>query len=176
MRRLPALLAVSATLLFVACGSGPTGPSPDAASAPPSRAPSVFPDPTDAPIVTQEPFALVTIEIRGGECPSGLCTRLINIEGDRRLHEVIPKDKVLGTVPEDVFDALKIEVEQANYQQIESKPFRGECPTAVDGQETIYTFHVTTGDEEIASCKVAIDQNHPLFQATAAAIAAAGGL
>ena len=49
-------------------------------------------------------------------------------------------------------------------------------PDRLDGQETVYTFHVTTGDEEIASCKVAIDENHPLFQATAAAIAAAGGL
>jgi hypothetical protein len=27
----------------------------------------------------------------------------------------------------------------------------------VDAQETIYTFHVTTGDHEIASCEVEID-------------------
>ena len=38
------------------------------------------------------------------------------------------------------------------------------------GPETIYTFHIPTGDEEIASCKVAIDENHPLFRAVAAAL------
>jgi hypothetical protein len=172
MRRLPALLAVSATLLFAACGLGPAAPS----SPPPARAPSVFPDESPSPSPTPQPFALVTIETRGGECAQGGCSRLINVEGDLTLHEVIPKDRILGTVPEPLFDALKIEVEQANYQQIESKPFRGDCPTTFDGQETVYTFHVSTGDETIASCKVAIDENHPLFQALAAAVAAAGGL
>jgi hypothetical protein len=114
----------------------------------------------------------VSIEFRGGECASGPCDRLVNIEGDATLHEVIPKDRILGTIPQPLFDALKVEVEQANYPLIESKPFTGQCPTAFDGQETIYTFHAASGDETIASCKVAIDESHPLFRAVAAALAA----
>jgi hypothetical protein len=172
MRRLPALLAVLSTVLLTACGGSP----PPSASQAPSRAPSVFPDESTTPPPTPVPFALVSIETRGGECPAGACSRLVNIEGDGTVHEVIPTDRVLGAVPEPSLEALRIEIEQANYAVIQSRPFRGECPTAVDGQETIYTFHVSTGDEEIASCTVAIDENHPLFQALAAAIADAGGL
>ena len=171
---LRALLVSALVLLTIGCGQ--TAVPTDSAAPSASRAPTFIPLPSDTPAPTPEPFAVVSIETRGGECPNGGCNRLINIEGDGTLHEVIPKDDVLGKVPEPLLDALRIEVEQANYPLLQSKPFTGECPTAVDGQETVYTFHVTTGDEQLASCKVAIDPNHPLFQALAAAIAAAGGL
>ncbi len=172
---LRALLVSVLVLVLIGCGQ--TAVPPGSAPAPSaSRAPTFIPLPSDSPAPTPVPMAVVSIETRGGECATGSCNRLVNIDGDGTLHEVIPKDQVLGTVPEPILDALRIEVEQANFAQLQSRPFSGQCPTAVDGQETIYTFHVTTGDEEIASCKVAIDPNHPLFQALAAAIAAAGGL
>ncbi|HEX2756311.1 MAG TPA: hypothetical protein VHM48_12655 [Candidatus Limnocylindrales bacterium] len=116
----------------------------------------------------------MTIETRGGECATGPCSRLVTIEADGRIHEVIPEDRVVGTVPTPLLDGLQVEMARANFPLLQSKPFRGECPTAVDGQETVYTFHVQAGDEEIASCKVAIDENHPLLRAVAAALAAAG--
>jgi hypothetical protein len=174
MVRLRALL-LPAIALLVACGPTaiPSGSSVAPAS---SRAPTVIPVESPTPAATPEAFAVVSIEPRGGECPAGMCNRLVNIEGDGRLHEVIPKDRVLGRVPPEILEALRIEMEQANFPLLQSKPFTGECPTAVDGQETIYTFHVSTGDEQLASCKVAIDPNHSLFQALAAALAAAGGL
>jgi len=135
---------------------------------------SPTPSPTVAPpsVVAATPFAfpLVSVEMRGGECPSGSCDRLLNIEADGSIHEVIPKDRVLGTAPPEVIDALRVEVEQADYLKIRSKPFTGTCPIAFDGQETIYTFHVTTGDREIASCTVAIDPADPLFVAVDAAL------
>jgi hypothetical protein len=115
----------------------------------------------------------VSVETRGGECASGLCSHLLNIEADGRIHEVIPKDEVLGNVSPELVDALQVEVERANYQLIRSRPFIGTCPTAYDGQETIYTFHVSRGDQVIASCKVAIDPKHPLFQAVATVLAGA---
>ena len=114
---------------------------------------------------------MISIETRGGECVSGPCDRLVNIDDNGRIHEVIPKDRVVGTVPKDILEALQIEMVQANYNLLQSRPFSVTCPTAFDGQETIYTFHIPTGDEEIASCKVAIDENHPLFRAVAAALA-----
>lgn len=159
------------TLVLVTFGCGQTAVPTESAS----RAPTFVPLPSDSPAPTPQPIAVVSIETRGGECPTGSCNRLVNIEGDGTLHEVIPKDAVLGTVPEPILDALRIEIEQANYPLLQSRPFTGECPTAFDGQETIYTFHATTGDEEFASCTVAIDPNHPLFLAVAAALAAAGG-
>jgi hypothetical protein len=157
-----ASLFVLATALGAACGPAPS--------------PSPSPSPVDSPapsVVASTPFAfpLVTVEARGGECPTGSCSRLLNIEADGRLHEVIPQDRVVGTVPPDVIDALRTEVEQADYPAIRSRPFTGECPTAVDGQEIVYTFHVTTGDREIASCEIEIDPSDPLVVAVNAALA-----
>ncbi len=166
MRSLPALLVVLSCVVLGACGSGP------APSAAPSRAPSVFPAETSPPpTASPEPLPILSIETRGGECAEGACTRLVNIDDNGRIHEVIPKDRVVGMVPKELVDALLLEMVQANFTLIQSKPFTGECPTAFDGQETIYTFHVATGDEEVASCKIAIDENHPLFRAVAAALA-----
>ena len=166
MRSLPALLVVLSVAIVTGCGSGP------APSTRPSRAPSVFPAETSPPpTASREPLAVISIETRGGECPSGSCNRLVNIDDSGRIHEVIPKDRIVGTVPKGIVEALQIEMVQANYNLLQSKPFTGTCPTAVDGQETIFTFHIPTGDEEIASCKVAIDENHPLFRAVAAALA-----
>jgi hypothetical protein len=154
-------LILALALIPAACGSPPPSPS---------STPRETPTPS---IVASTPFAfpLVTVETRGGECPDGGCNRLLNIEADGRLHEVIPKDRVVGTVPPEVIDGLRTEVEGADYRGIRSHPFTGECPTAVDGQEVIYTFHVTTGDREVASCEIAIDPADPLFVAVAAALA-----
>jgi len=160
------VLGLALAVALAACrAEAPVEPSPSPlASA--STSASVTPAPTP------EPFPIVSVETKGGECAEGLCTRLLNIEADGRIHEVIPKDQVLATVSPELVEALQIEVERANYPLIKSRPFTGTCPTAVDGQETIYTFHATKGDQEIASCKVAIDPNHPLFQAVAAVLSA----
>ena len=163
MRRLPALLAL--VLLLGGCWSG--GPFGDVRPEP-SRSASLTPTPTIPPAVSQEPFPLLSVETVGGECAEGACHRLINLEADGTLREVIPRTRVVGTVPKELLDALQIEMDQANFAWIESKAFTGECPTAVDGQELIYTFHLVTGDEEIRSCKVAIDEAHPLFRAVSA--------
>ena len=126
---------------------------------PVSSSASSVPEPatTPEPLPTPEPFPLLSIETKGGECPSGLCTRLVNVEGDGRLHEVIPKDQVIGRAPPALVDALQVEIERADYRLILSQPFTGTCPTAYDGQQLIYTFHVSTGDRTVDTCKVAID-------------------
>jgi hypothetical protein len=172
MRRLPALaLPILVALALLGCSVDlQPGPTAD-----PSPSTSPTPDLSIGPAPTPEAFALVSIESKGGECSAGLCTRLVNVEGDGRLHEVIPKDHVIGTVPEDLLDALRARIEEADYRQIRSKPFTGTCPTAVDGQQVIYTFHVSTGDKTIDACKVAIDPKDPLFVTLNLAVRAAGG-
>ncbi len=117
----------------------------------------------------------MAIEWSGGNCAATVCTRVVNIEGDGRLHEVIPEDRVLGIVPEALRDALRVEIERADYRAILSHPFTGTCPTAYDGQAIAYTFHASARDRTIDSCKVAIDPNHPLFKALDAAVKAGGG-
>jgi hypothetical protein len=165
LAQLVAVVALAA--LAAACGSSPSSPS---AAATPLATPSATAAPPSVAAETPFAFPLVSVEYRGGECPSGTCDRLLNIEADGRIHEVIPKDRVLGTAPPEVIDALRTEVEQADYLAIRSHPFQGTCPTAVDGQETIYTFHTTVRDREIASCTVAVDPANPLFVAVEAAL------
>jgi hypothetical protein len=124
--------------------------------------------------VPPSPVSLLSVETRGGMCPNGPCGSLITIDTDGSIHQLKPTDLVLGQVPPQLFETLRIEIDRADFPMIESRLFTDTCPTAYDGQETIYTFHLPTGGEEIASCKVAIDPNHPLFLAVAAAITAAG--
>jgi len=178
MRRLPALvLCLVLGACLVACTSERLLPAPPTSSpvAVPSSV-SLVPEPatTAEPLPTPEPFPLLSIETKGGECPSGMCTRLVNVEGDGRLQEVIPRDQVIGQAPPALVDALQVEIERANYRLILSQPFTGTCPTAYDGQQLIYTFHVSTGDRTVDTCKVAIDPNHPLFVAVSAVLRAAG--
>jgi hypothetical protein len=137
----------------------------------PASTPSV--EPHVAPS-TEQVSALVTIETRGGECPNGPCGSVVAIEADGRLHQLRPTDLVIGQVPPEVLEALRIEIAQANFSLIESRPFTDLCPTAYDGQETIYVFTVALGTafERIASCEVAIDPGAPLFVALNAALAA----
>jgi hypothetical protein len=178
MRRLSAIvLSVLFAGSLLACTSEPLLPLPPTPAPVPVSTPSslVPPATTLQPLPTPEPFPLLSIETKGGECPSGPCSRLVNVDGDGRLHEVIPKDEVIGQIPPALLAALQVEIERANYQLILSRPFTGTCPTAYDGLQLIYTFHVSTGDRTVDTCKVAIDRNHPLFVAVSAVLRAAGG-
>ena len=165
-RLLAAALALAA--IVVACGSvvAPATPSPTAAQ------PSVPTGPQ--PSVTVSP--LVTIESRGGLCFDGECRSVVSIEGDGRLHQIAPRDAELGRIPPALVDALRAEIDRANWPLLHSRPFRDTCPTAYDGQEIVYVFTHTQGTafERIGSCEVVIDPHHPLFLALAAALTAAG--
>lgn len=162
------LVAIALAAIVVACGPivapatpGPTAPQPSVPAAP-------------QPSVTVSP--LVTIETRGGLCFDGECRSVVSIEGDGRLHQIAPRDAELGPIPPALVAALRAEIDRANWRLLLSRPFRDTCPTAYDGQETIYTFTHTQGTafERIGSCEVVIDPHDPLFVAVAAALAAAG--
>ena len=155
------LLALVAT-----CSSGP----PPVTTAPVSTTVAPASSAPAGPVLP-----LVTVERRGGLCVNGPCESLVAVEADGRLHQVRPSDAVLGRVPPELLEALRIEIDQANFPLIESRRFTGQCPTAYDGQETIYAFTVAGGTavERIATCDVAIDPNHPLFRAVEATLAVA---
>jgi hypothetical protein len=150
-------------LVVAACGwQEPLQPSPS-----PPASPSIEPSATPSGAAVS---ALVTIETRGGLCPAGACGSVVAIEADGRVRQLQPTDLVIGEVPPDLLEALRIEIDRANFPLIVSRRFTDMCPTAYDGQETIYVFNLLMGTawERIASCEVAIDPNHPLFAAVAA--------
>jgi hypothetical protein len=60
-------------------------------------------------------------------------------------------------------DELAKLIEAADFDALKSKKFTGECPAAHDGVEVTYEFYTRNGVEGVASCKVAIDVDSPLF-------------
>jgi hypothetical protein len=113
---------------------------------------------------------LVTVTTRGGECVNGPCGSTIVIERDGRVHQVMPQAADLGALPAEALGALDRAVKTTNFDAIRARKFTGECPTAYDGQETVYEFGAPTGTERIASCETEIDPNQPVFAAFTAAL------
>ena len=117
---------------------------------------------------------LVTVTTRGGECMDGPCGSTITIERDGTVHEAAKPPNDLGTVPSELLTALDAAVKTADFTAIRANAFTGECPTAYDGQETIYEFGAPGGTERVASCETAIDPANPVFAATTAALVEVG--
>jgi len=117
---------------------------------------------------------LVTVTTRGGECPDGRCGSTVVIERNGQVHQTVPVEATLGTVPADALAALDASIKTTDFDVTRSRKFNGQCPTAYDGQEVIYEFGAPGGTERIASCETEIDPNHPVFAAVTAVLAAAG--
>jgi hypothetical protein len=126
-----------------------------------------------SPSAATPPGPLVTVETRGGECPAGSCGQTITIDQDGRVHIAAKPPNDLGTVTPEVLSTVQKLIATADFATIKSRPFTGDCPTAYDGQETVYSFSTSGGVETIASCTFAIDPSTPLFAAVDAVIAAA---
>lgn len=113
---------------------------------------------------------LVTVTVRGGECPEGHCGSTTVIERDGRVHQTAPVAAEMGALAGDLFTALETAVKTTDFDVIRARPFTGECPVNFDGQETIYEFGAPGGTERIATCETDVDPNHPLSRAVTAAI------
>ena len=115
-----------------------------------------------APPVAAGP--LVTVELRGGECPEGACQSLVAIERDGRVHRLEPEAAEIDRLSAEAVAALAAAIDSTDFGAIRSRPFTGECPVNFDGQEVIYEFRTGPGTERIASCEVEIDPAAPLFR------------
>ncbi len=123
----------------------------------------------------QEPVAttagpLVTVEIRGGECPEGACETTVTLERDGRVHAAAKPPNDLGVVPPADLAALEAAIGATDFAALRSHPFTGECPTAYDGQELIFAFGTEHGVERISTCEVEVDFGQPLFVAVSTAL------
>lgn len=113
---------------------------------------------------------LVTVTMKGGDCPAGTCEQSVIVERDGRVHAAAKPPNDLGQVPAEAMAALTSAVSQADYASLKSRPFTGQCPTTFDGQELIFEFGVGTSTQRIASCEVDIDWGSPLFVAVGVAV------
>jgi len=113
---------------------------------------------------------LVSLTVRGGECPEGACGGTTVIERDGRVHQTVPAAAELGQVPPEVLSALDAAIKTADFKAIKSRPFTGECPVNFDGQEQIFEFGAPGGVARIATCETEIDPEHPVFLAVTQAM------
>jgi hypothetical protein len=143
---------------LAACGVAPQQTAQS--SNPPVVSPSASPA---SKIGAQD--TLLTIRAEGGMCPNGGCWSEKQIKADGSYTAT----DFTGTNKNGTLDAAKVvdltqQIADTDFEQIKSQPFTGTCPLAFDGQELIYTFQTLSGPQTIASCKVGIDENSPLFQ------------
>jgi hypothetical protein len=102
----------------------------------------------------------------GGLCPDGPCSSTRKFYGDGRFSGGGYEGKIDAALVRKV----ATEVARADFGGIKSKPFKGTCPTAYDGQEVTYTFpRPGGGSESLGSCQYDLDDKHPLFKAVSAA-------
>ena len=125
---------------------------------------ALVPPPTDGP--------LVTVEATGGHCREGTCRSVVAIEADGRVHQTEPAQTEIHQVTSESIDVLRAAIDATDFAAIRSRPFTGECPTAFDGQELVYTVATAHGRERIASCDVEVDPQAPLFTAIHAILGA----
>jgi len=115
---------------------------------------------------------LVTIEAHGGRCVEGECRRVVAIESDGRVHQTGPEEAEIHRVTDKMIDVYRAALGITDFGAIRSRPFSGDCPTAFDGMEVIYTFETPAGPERISSCEVEIDREAPIFVAVDAILGA----
>ncbi len=125
-----------------------------------------------APSLPGTASPLVTVTTQGGECFAPPCGSTFVIERDGTVRTADKPPNALGSVPADVLAALDAAIKTTDFAAVRAIPFKGECPTAFDGQEWIYEFGAPAGVERIASCETNVDPAHPLFAATSAALVA----
>jgi hypothetical protein len=113
---------------------------------------------------------LVTVQMRGGMCPEGMCDASVILERDGRVHAAAKPPNDLGQVSADAYAALELAIRSTDFAAMRAKPFTGECPMAFDGQELVFEFAVGTSTERLASCETDIDWGSPLFVALVGAL------
>lgn len=108
---------------------------------------------------------ILTIRAEGGLCQAGQCwsEQQISADGSYRVVDATGVQKT-GTLDSDAVAELTQLIAATNFAEVRAQPFTGTCPLAFDGQELIYTFQTLSGPETIASCRVGIDENSPLFK------------
>ena len=116
------------------------------------------------------PGPLVTVEMRGGECPAGACGTTVYLERDGRVHQAAKPPNDLGVVPPAQVAAVATAIASTDFAALRSRPFTGQCPTAFDGQEIIFEFGAPGGVERISTCEVDVDFGLPLFVAVSTAL------
>jgi hypothetical protein len=124
------------------------------------------------PFLPRSDALLVSVERSGGECPDGMCSSRLDLYGDGRVEA---SDGTVRRVDGDTVRRLTAAIAVADWNAILARPFTGQCPTAYDGQEHIYTFATAGGPVVVASCTTQIDPGQEPFSSVERVLLDSGG-
>lgn len=165
------LLSVVVAVVVAACGAATAMPSstpvasdpPGSSASPPPASPAPAATPSSTPAASLPAGdVLVHVLLRGGHCRTGECRSEVTITA---WGSVQRDDGSAVVVPQVLLIALVDAIRATDFDAILARPFTGECPTAYDGQEAVFTIATPDGPVEIASCSVEVNPNAPLFLA-----------
>jgi hypothetical protein len=139
-------LLLAIVVLVAACQPGPSvggaSPSPSAQPAPGSSPPHAS--------AVSGATVLVTVELTGGECANGPCGSTYVIHADGRVDG--PPAAPRSVSPDEIAKLVALR-SATDWDAVRSVPFTGDCPTATDGQKSVYAFPADTGDLVFDSCE-----------------------
>lgn len=115
---------------------------------------------------------LVTLETSGGRCVDGPCANRATLAASG---ELVLFDGARTTLPPERMARLTESIAATDWAAVMAKPFTGECPTAVDGLEMVWTVRTPGGPLRIADCTTDVDYEAPPFSQLAEEFLAQGG-
>jgi hypothetical protein len=95
----------------------------------------------------QAPKPIVTVVVHGGYCLTGECREVFRITDTR----ISGTDRVPRKLTAPERRALLRAIRRLDPDYLRAHPFKGMCPTAYDGTESIYRFRGFS--QQLASCK-----------------------
>jgi len=109
---------------------------------------------------------LVKLIVSGGLCPEGPCGSSIEIRRDGTL---LVEDNE-GTYVREIGDKDRLNrlitiLGSVNLEGLEARKFTGTCPTAFDGQKSVYEFYTSEELVVIDSCEYVVDIEKPVYHA-----------
>ena len=104
---------------------------------------------------------LVALEVSGGRCVDGTCSARASLDASGRM---VYFDGTESTIPPERLARIVESIAATDWDAVMAKPFEGECPTAFDGQELIWTIQTPAGPVEVADCTIAVDYDTDPFR------------
>jgi len=104
---------------------------------------------------------LVSVAMRGGRCVDGPCETRTTLDASGRL---VRFNGTQDQIPPERVARLAELIRVTDWKGVMARPFVGECQTAVDGMELVWTIQTPGGPLEIADCTIAVDYDAGPFR------------
>lgn len=157
-------VAALSAFALAGCSLNPSPPSQHPTTELPPMVQPTSPPPSPSAVAQSGP--VVGIRSFGGLCPGGeVCQSELTIFADGTylvVHDDMSGSR--GQLNPGKVEALVEIIRQTDFEAVRARPFTGTCPTAYDGQESVFAFYTGGGVEEVDSCQTEIDSNSPLFR------------